>query len=401
MKQLLSSYNQILFVIFWVGITNLYSQNITRDISKEISVTRDTKISINGPRSINPSGKGFINSRQSGDQYIVSSKNDKPYIYVINKTLDIQTWKANKIKQITTVNIKCKTRSQSNALLDALKVNLQEDENNVVSINCQLNISNFKINSSLFWADNNYIRLENGKEFQLIRLELTTTIFIPEWSDLNINTVLNNIILANHTGNINLNMKGGRFKSSSINNVTASVTNSHIKIAKLTDGIIEAKNTSITIDTALSLLLNTSMSSISLNTIKDLEVVESFNDNVEINKIEKLRLENSKFSTFYVTNISTSGLIKAKNTDIKIESIGTNTTEVKIENYNSKIELGLTALKDYRIVGKNADVNSYFIPDKLSKSPSKDNSMIISRGGIKKHTKIEINSTQCDVIINN
>lgn len=386
-------------VLLCLFIMNSNAQKVTKTFEKEIEVSDNTIIKTLGPQSVNPTGNGAINTRQSGNKYIISGKYSKPYIYVINKTLKVNTWQQNKVKQVTKVTLECENTTQNQKLLNALKIELKKDNANQITINSEMNIQHFKIYNSFFGKDDNSVILTNGKTYKIKYLELTTTLFIPEKSNLVLSTKGTAISLDNHTGKIDLTMNKGNLIAKNINILNANFININAKINQITNAKISLKNVDLTLNESNKLELKSAISTISIKKLNTLLITESVNDRFKIDTVDDIIVAKSVFSNYKISLINNTIKANAKNSDITVTSFNETVTSIDIQNQNASVQLDLKGLDNYKLVFNDKTQNKHQLPDKLKMLNPDLNQLLYTFGSKPYTTNITFKCKYCDVTI--
>lgn len=380
-------------------IINGNAQKVKKTYVNEIVVSSNVVIKTTGPQSVNVTGKGAINTRQSGNRYIVSGRDSEPYIYVINKTLTINTWQYDKIKQVVEVRLECENQTQVQSLFDALRIQLKEDAAGQVMINCEMNIAQFKIYNSFFGDDDNKVILTDGKEYKVKYLELTTSLFIPENSKLILDSNRTDIKVGNHNGEIDLTMKRGSFIAKKINTLNANLETVKVDIQQLLSGDLIIKNTKLKLAEAKRLQLRTSLSTINIAKSKTLLIDESVNDKYIIKNLDDMIVEESLFSEYKISMVNSTLEMKTKNNDIVVDGFGKNASRVSIKNQNGVVQLDLDNLISYKLSCNQISQSTYKLPDKLDRLVSQQDGALYSWGIDPYQSSIDIDCKQCEVTI--
>lgn len=401
MKNQELSYKKIVgsLLLICLFILNSTAQRVTKTFEKEIETSDNTIIKTYGPQSVHPTGNGAINTRQSGNKYIISGKYSKPSIYVINKTLKINTWGQNTVKQVVKVILECENATQTTALLNALRIELKENKARQINIDFNMNIQHFKIYNSFFGKDDNSVILTNGKVYKIKYLELTTSLFIPEKSNLVLNTKGTTIYLGNHTGNIDLTMDKGKLIAKKMNSLTANLMNINATVSQITNANISLKNVDLKLSKANKLELTSAISTINIEKLNTLLINESINDIFIVDTIRDIIVAKSIFSEYKISSINNTIEVNAKNSDITVNSFDKKVTTIAIQNQNASIQLGLKNLDNYTLAINDKLQNSYHLSDRLKELPSNSNQLLYAFGKRPSKTKITFRGKHCYVKI--
>ena len=375
------------------------AQKVKKTYVNEIVVSPNVVIKTSGPQSINVTGKGAINTRQSGNQYIVSGRDSEPYIYVINKTLKINTWQYDKIKQVVEIKLECENQTQAQSLFNALKIQLKEDAAGQVIVNCEMNIQQFKIYNSFFGDDDNKVILTDGKEYKVKYLELTTTLFIPESSKLILNTQRSNINVGSHNGEIDLEMKRGSFIAKRVNRLTANLETVKVDIEQLLSGKLIVKNSILKFLEADELHMKSSLSTVSIAKSNTLVINRSLNDKYIINNVNDVMVEESLFSEYKISMVNGTLEMKTKNNDIVVDGFSKNASRVFVKNRNGVVQLGLESLGSYKLTCNWVTQNTYELPSGLDRLVFTQNQGQYASGNKPYQAQVDIECKQCDILV--
>ncbi|MEM9259138.1 MAG: hypothetical protein AAGA62_05790, partial [Bacteroidota bacterium] len=68
------------------------STRTTFTLQKDVEIAPTVSIQSQGPRAIPVTGRGMVDIRELPDQYVVSGKKPLPYVFVLNRTAEIDSW---------------------------------------------------------------------------------------------------------------------------------------------------------------------------------------------------------------------------------------------------------------------------------------------------------------------
>ena len=386
-------------VLMAVGST-LAQQRITKTYEKEIEIPEGTVIRTEGPSIMMVSGHGRINTMGSSDEkYVVRRDNKSPLIYELDRRFQINTWDKNVVKQITEVTLACETEAQKLQLLDALKINLDIDASGQVRVRYEMNISKLQIENGWLRGDNNTIVLDNGQEYKLEYLKLSTTLFIPKKSHLKIEAEVSSIFLKDHEGKLDLNMSKGLFKTSAIEEAEVLIDGGVLQIDQFDIAKINSRHSEITIGKGNTLELTSELSNYLIREVDNIKAFKVINEKWDLGLINSLSVESGLFSEIKISSIEKNLALRLKNCDVSISRLSQNTEYVLIENQNAALDIGVGNLLNYQLNCKYAAQAKYNLPDNLL-TLSKDDSEVNYLFGKKEGAALmDIRCKLCDVKI--
>lgn len=375
-------------------------QHIQHKIERELFLSNTGSIKVNGPKSVRVTGNGTIYTSQIGDKYIVSRKNDTPHIYRIDKKLVLHTWDKNLVKQVSTISFSCKTAEQEKQLRAALAINLAENAAGIVEIDCELNIAKFQVENGWFSTENNHIILDNGKAYPINYLSISTALYIPINSQIVIDSEENDIILDRHEGAIEIQTVGGSLEANEIRNLKGNFEFTEINVQQLGNASLVLQNSSLKANSITKLKLKSAVSKLEVNTIEELDISKSLNDQFYLESVKSLKATNSVFSNYHLASCIESLDMTLKSGDLDIKNFGPSMKFAFIKNQNAKAQINLENLESYSLIIDSFKQSKYRLPDNFIFTKS-DDQAVYKWGEHPEKTKIQINFIHCEVTLHN
>ena len=390
----------LLIVLFLLAFSTAGDgQGVQHKIEREIPFSSEGRIKINGPESVRVTGNGTIFTQKVGDQYIVSRKSNAPNIYVIDKKLILNTWDKQAIKQVSTITLSCKTTEQENELIKALTIGLTENTAGIVEIECELNIDKFQVENGWFTAENNHIILGNGKIYPINYLSISTKLYLPTNSQVDITTEETDIVFGQHEGSLRINATGGSFTAAGINRLEGSVKFVDINIEHLKNATLEMQSSNLQANVVNQLQLKSASSTIEVDYIEELDIHKSMNDQFHLESVNSASVRNSIFSNYSLGRCCESLEMTLKSGDVDIKALAHSLKHAIIKNTNAKIQIDIGRLEDYSLAVNSFNQSKFVLPDNLFLEKSEGQIKTYTFGLQPQKTKLQIDCIHCDVKI--
>ena len=374
-----------------------FAQRTTQLFEKEIAVPEEVLIKTKGPSAPKISGVGMLHIRPVDENYVVSGRKDEEYIYVIDMRFEIFTWDEKKVKQSTKVTLECETQSQTKDLLSALEVELRANAAGQVLVDCELNIDRFMIKNGWFRSDDNSIQLSNGKEYKIKYLELSTSLYVPRKSQLNLDTEVAFLSLGDHAGSLDLRMNQGTFTANKLNELKGQLKSATLEIKDLGKGDLTAKGSKISINRADELILETSLSTLDFQDIGKLIFNKSLSDKMSCGQTKLFFVEEALYTSFDLVNLKEVTELNLRNCDLTIANIHKEASKIRIKNQNATMKLGIQNLRSYLLVNSQADKATFQLPESLLKIEEVGKEKTYAFGAQPYQTRIDIDCSLCKV----
>ena len=405
-----------LVISLFLFSANCFSQS-TKTIFDEVAVRDKITIESNLPTSLDIHINGTVTTNNTSDRYTLNGKNENIRLSIL-KDLEIETWEKNVVRQETKVTIKGKSKQEEIELMDKLQLSLKEKASKRVVIDCNLNISKFKMVNGFFRAEECELVLSNGKSYQVEYLELETKLFIPKASDLVLKGYnYSTIRLGELEGNVDLDLQYAEVYGTSVLKLKAnlgwcynvmfdkvafadiSAFNSYIKINSLGGagiGMQSLKGANLLTD-LYNKTSNSSQTKYEFGVVGLLEIFSSANDEFIIGELGFLNMKNTNYSTVKANRLNDSMIIDANSTDIQIDKVVKNFTTIDVQNRLSEIRMVFEEGASYTI---EVDEMSYFEfdPDKSVmklKNRGTEGKVYYQKGMKGEGGKITLNCDKC------
>lgn len=423
----------------------LHANESSKVIVKEISVNQETTIKTSGPRIPLIHVNGTISSNTERGYYTLKGRSEE-LILRINKTYNIHTWEENKVKQVVNITVRAASTEIEQKIIAALEEDLKTSPDNSLDLSGFMGLNQISIkNSWLKKSNDNTITLNKGQSYKFEYLELSSELYIPKKSNLEIDTEYTDIRLGNFEGKLELKLKDGALSSPFINKLNSQISTSKINVTEIRDATISANRSTIEIDKTASLSIgkieqtvgcmnnvfienrgsfnsinfsgrekakNSSLNKYYLKTLDDLDVYSSLNDKIQIESIGIIRLRDVSFSDFEISTLEKSieGIIKygeinifeIKNDDFKKIELESAYSSLRISGgniENVEVEIQQTQKEDQAFLDGLSDneMNMNVSSDYKLISETDNKEFIYSKGTGKK--KIYLVCNRCDLIL--
>jgi hypothetical protein len=374
----------------------LTGQRTTFHLSQTVEVPQGVLIQSEGPQSVRINGRGVINTRHLEAKYVVSGKSSLPYLYVIHKTLDINTWNRDQVKQEVAVTLETATPEQATQLQSALRPVLELVSGNTVSLNCELNIAQFSINNGWFREDQNSITLSDGRIFPVKYLEISHQFFIPESARLDLKLQRTNLVLGDHSGPIELQQAFGQVSGGCLREMTAQLTDAVVQIDKLDEANLRLTNCDLNLGQVGKMTMNTSLSAGKIDSVGQLLINKSVSDRFTFRRVDKGNAAGVFFSTLAIDELWHSWQLTGKRVSLSVGKANQAMQSFQIDNQDGIIHFPLADLLHYKLWCDRPTINDYQLPDihagELGMSPAP----YYEFGAIDKASLVRLTGTRCE-----
>lgn len=385
----------------FVFLSTSDGQRIQHTIEREIPLSDESRIKINGPESVRITGVGTICTRQVGDKYIVSRKSSTPDIYNIDKKLIINTWDKKAIKQVSTLSFSCKTTAQEKQLKEALAINLVENAAGTVEVDCELNIDKFQLENGWFTTENNHIILDNGKVYPINYLSISTMLYLPSNGQVTIDSEENDIVVDRLEGELEIDVVGGSLTAKEISKLKGNISFAEINVEQIGSATLELQNTKLKANSIHQLKLESAISKVEIKTIEKLEVTKSLNDHFYLETVQAIKVTNSIYSNYNLASCNESLEMTLKGGDVDIKNYGPLLKFAIIKNRNAKIQIDLESLESYSLTINSFDQSKYSLPNNFVLIKTEDEANYYKLGSNPEQTIMQIDCIHCEVTMKN
>lgn len=380
-------------ILLLVSVNVSFSQALTKQYEKVLSVSSDSKIYVKGAGNLPFQSVGNLKVN-TVDGYAIEPRDNKGIAAFSANRLDIKTSDDNTVKQIVTVKVipHEKDINDAKALLEAIKINISSNSNQY-KIDNNLNIERLSFKNGFLKGTQNFIVLDNGNSYNVRGIEISATVIVPETVTLSIASKYIDIAIEDFAGILNIDADKSVLDLGNVSELNGRFNSCKVNFKRIEKVHLVAYNTSIKGNTVNFLDLGTeqivkeslfnstkkaSLSTYILDTVGKLNVIETSNDEFNIGEIGSIDVQASHFSNYNVKRLKNELSIKAKNGNVSIDAISKDVTKLDINNQVSTISLGVQELDDYIISFPNLEYTEKVIP-----SSAKE----ISNGGIISYQK--------------
>jgi len=357
-------------IIIGFGSTVSFGQKTTFRLSQVLVVPQDVLIRTNGPQSVRINGRGAINTRHLEETYVVSGKDDLPYVYVIHKTLELNTWDEDQVKQEVEVSLETETPAQAAALRRALHPVLALAPGNVLSLNCELNIAQFLVNNGWFREDRNSITLTDGRVFPIKYLEIRNRFFIPKTARLDLELTRTNLILGDHSGAIKLQQSFGRVTGGCFRELTAQLTDAVVHLDDIEEANLTLSNSELRLSQVGRLNLSSSLSNIETDSIGHLFLNKSVSDHMSFHQVGIGNAAAVFFSTLTIGKLQQGWQLSGKRANLSVREVNEGLHSFQVDNQDGSVRFPLSDLSGYQLWCEAPTKNSYQLPTLLAGLPT-------------------------------
>jgi len=395
-----------------------FSQEVSRTYEKEITVGDKVAISSNVPTSLNYEfDVHYTHTNNTLKGYSVVGKKGVDRLY-IHKDYEIKTWEKDVVKQMVEVKVRSSHLSETHALLDDLAIELKNDVDGIVAVDCNMNLNKFKMKNGRFSGDKCEIILDDGKRYNIEYLELKTTLFIPDHSNLKVESSRNHtLILGDLDGDLELDLEYGEVYGGKVKNlharlyfcynvifdeaesVEAIATNSHLKVDKVKEvqlGEFTKPEESLFTDSKSSWLNgNSSMNIFKFRDVDQLTVFDSANDDFRIGEVDKMDVRNSIYSNYKILKVIESLNFLGKSGDLSIAKVAKHFEAINVQNTLGELNFGIAEESNIFLVIENEAKADVSLPANTQKLESHSDINEYKIGEGKVAGEIKINCDRC------
>ncbi len=341
----------------------LKAQRTTIVLSQEIEVPEDVTITSNGPVSVNIHGRGIINSRHLKGRYVVSGKRALPHVFVINKSMSVNSWKENTIRQVVTLLVETQNSSQLMLLRQSLLPELVLSPTNEVQLNYQLNIRQFTLNNGFFREDNNSITLADGSVLPVEYLEIKNEVFVPENAHLKFDLINTGLSLGDHQGTIKTTLKGGGLSSGCLKDLDLTISDGSVKVDAVEKAEITMTNSQLNLGLATKLTLNSSLSNGLIDAVGLMIIEKSLSDHLSFDKIGTASVHQATFSSIIFNELERSLWYTGKSSHLKVLRALSTVQSFHSESLDGSVSFPLQDLPAAHLTCTNLEYNQFHFPD--------------------------------------
>ena len=381
--------------------------------TKDLEVSPSTTIVTKGPRNFSINMHGTMTMDDTDYAFSISGRNEYP-VLVIVKSLVVETWDKDIVRQEVSLDVQAKTKEDVTRLENELAITIVESASGEVAIDCNMNIERFRMKNGLFIGDQCWLELENGKTLDLVSLEIQTKLYIPKTSNFRLNGEYADLKIGELDGALHLNLSDGSLDAKKLNELYINAVSCELHLGEIQNATINAKSSKIKATKIQTLVINenenpgkdmdvwlshdelnsSALNKFDLKQVNYLEILNSENDQFTINEIDEMRVSNSIFSNFSINKLNKSLKINSKSGDLIIYDIDPGFENIDINSQISTISLNLNALPNYNLIIPKNEQLTYNSPIGVAshnKTSWKDSYVKGSQDG----GNVEINCSRC------
>lgn len=261
-------------------------------------------------------------------------------LYLENNYGEISVHGWNKESLVVKMEIEVTHRKKESAenLLGRIGTNINENKDYII----------FKTaiaeKSTGFFAK--YWSKANPFDFDKSNLKINYKVYLPKNAELDITNKFGDVIIEDWTGKFKTDMQhGDLWLNGNLNFVDINMKYGKIKAETINYGNIRVKNGKFIVENAEDLRVNSSGSTLNLETIKALELYSS-KDEIKIDVVHKIKGD-VKFSDIDINTLNNEVNLVLKISDLSINELGTTKPIIKLNQESSEININVedTSLK--------------------------------------------------------
>jgi len=420
-KKLISGFKRLHFIslTLFFCCTQMQGQ-VSKTYIQELEVDENTTIVTNVPTSINQYTNGTMTCNNTKDRYAINGKHGDVRLNIF-KDLNIDTWDKQIIKQEVVITVKASSASMEQEILEAFKIKLKKGADRRVKIDCNLNLSEFRMENGFFKADDCQIKLDNGKKFNVDYIGIECSLSIPKQVNLEIKGYRNvTVRIGDLEGDLDLDLNTaevygtkvrrlkGNLKScynvifDTVASASISASNSYVQIENIGGVSIGAERLQLACDlpNAYSRKTHSYQTKYRFGTVGHIDIHGSANDEFIAKEVGALEVKSARFTSFKFDRLNVSMNLTAKNSDISIGLISKDFLEININNTLSNIDLKVEEGANYTL---NLDREKYLecdMDEKLFKVKNVDGAKetyIIGDGSGEAVVNVNCDKCQLDI----
>ncbi|WP_136481042.1 hypothetical protein [Cognatitamlana onchidii] len=255
-------------------------------------------------------------------------------LHIDNKhgNVSFKGWKENRAKVSIEVKVSHKKKESAQELLDRIQPDIKE-AGDFVSITSLISNKNKSTISS-------YFKKVNPFEFDKSNLDINYTIYLPTNTEIDITNKFGDVLIENWTGKLKANVEhGDLWILENLTNAKIAMKFGKLRANVISYGVVNLKNGEMDLSDSENLLLNTSGSTIELESINDLEI-HSSKDEVSIDTLNNL-IGQLKYSDMTINALKTKTDLNMSVSEFRINSIMSSDADVKIIQESSNIHINI------------------------------------------------------------
>lgn len=328
---------------------------------------------------LNSDNEGFSNLKdvksKEVSQEISTSKSPEIIIDNTTRNIQVKVWDQSKVKVTTTVYFEGEGKLSDEEWFEKLNLSLKNLGGSVRIKSGTISGGSYSINGNNFgWSSSGGVAVfnDNGENIGTkTNLKRTVTIFVPAGSKLDIDSKYADVQMTGEFGNATVDISNGNLEADSFAKLYLRSKYSNVTMENATLAEIEFMNGRFTARNLGEADLDTKYSTIEIASAKK-AVFRSTNDEYEIEIAEELR-GRKNYGNLRISKLNGSLEMDGTNADVKIRSVGTELSLIKIDNKYADIRLPIRNIKNYSINfdGVYSTVYGNFEKEPIKEEPKK------------------------------
>lgn len=373
--------------------TSSFSAMAQQSTTREVKEARATQpivvegypINTNGVRTVtgyrlNSDNEGFSNLKdvksKEVSQEISTSKSPEIIIDNTTRNIQVKVWDQSKVKVTTTVYFEGEGKLSDEEWFEKLNLSLKNLGGSVRIKSGTISGGSYTFNGNNFgWSGSgSSVAVFNDKGENIgskSNIKRTVTIFVPAGSKLDIDSKYADVQMTGEFGNATVDISNGNLEADSFAKLYLRSKYSNVTMENATLAEIEFMNGRFTARNLGEADLDTKYSTIEIASAKK-AVFRSTNDEYEIEIAEELR-GRKNYGNLRISKLNGSLEMDGTNADVKIRSVGTELSLIKIDNKYADIRLPIRNIKNYSINfdGVYSTVYGNFEKEPIKEEPKK------------------------------
>lgn len=406
--------------IFMIAAFVVEGQELKNTFSKEITIVSGGSITTKGPLHMDFEMNGRIAMDWNNKFYqIIPGGNDGVSALLI-RDYQIFTWAKNTVKQEVEISILPDENAplEAKQLMEALSLTLVENASGAIVIDDNLNIQKFGFTNGFLKRNTNKITLENGKAYRMKGITIKSTLHIPKASNLTLSSKYLGVSLGDLDGKLHLDLQNAAITAGDVKELAANLDFCEASFKQLGKVVVNCKKTTFIAESIEKMTVGSndlagqaiykcnlhgrgaksSLSKYSLQSVEEIEILETTNDNFAVGNVKNMKANYSTFSNFEIGKLEESLYLNAKNGDLRINELAANFKKVELDNHISSIHLNMKASPNYRIKLQENEYTELDFSENIKRLKQND-AQVYLKGKEATAGKIDISCNSCKISI--
>jgi hypothetical protein len=311
---------------------------------------------------------------------------------------EFYTWDKPSIKRLITITVDPLQNDEANAFIDHLRFPALDSGSSTI-------FQDLSCGVRLIHADQKGWRVDmkDGTSFKMKGYHIKMVYYIPRNIELHLKSNLSKISLGDLTGKVVLDLRSAKLKASHVNEMNLKATNSTVQISKVNLAMIQANHCEILLDKIQSAtILKSSFSEYELNESGKLDIVDSKEDQFNVQTLNEINCTKSLFSNFHIIRLKQKLAIRGENGDVQIDEVSPDFSDIFITNSFSIIKIG-SAINSAMQIDTRTQLTNFILDDQIKTlSKNEEQSYMIgkfSKGSPGDSKKVCIECKECEIEI--